>query len=274
MPAWLSPTRLVTTVTPVANAPTTSRKSSRSRRVVFHGRDHTPAPSSAQTVPGTIGVPRRPVASHCLIGNDPAMPPTGRPAERRLAAVERALRVLDAFLQVRGDAGTTELARLTGINASTVSRTLSTLVDAGYVEHVPDTGRYRLGTHLLALSNHVLARLDLRVARPVAPGVARGGAGRDGDAVDARPSPTRSRSTSCPAGRASSSVARIGRASVAHATATGKVMLAFARCVGRARAGSSGSPSARSSTRPRCAARSTRCGSRAGRGRSASARSI
>jgi len=57
------------------------------------------------------------------------MPPTGRPAERRLAAVERALRVLDAFLQVRGDAGTTELARITGINPSTVSRTLSTLVD-------------------------------------------------------------------------------------------------------------------------------------------------
>src|SRR6185295_16453830 len=72
------------------------------------------------------------------------MPPTGRPAERRLAAVERALRVLDAFLRVRGDAGTTELSRLTGINASTVSR-----------------------THPLALSNHVLAGLDLRVlARP------------------------------------------------------------------------------------------------------------
>jgi DNA-binding IclR family transcriptional regulator len=97
------------------------------------------------------------------LGNDRGVPPTGRPAERRLAAVERALRVLDAFLRVRGDAGTSELARLTGINASTVSRTLSTLVDAGYVEHVPDSGRYRLGTHLLALANHVVARLDLRV---------------------------------------------------------------------------------------------------------------
>jgi IclR family acetate operon transcriptional repressor len=161
------------------------------------------------------------------MGNDAAMPPTGRPAERRLAAVERALRVLDAFLQVRGDAGTTELARITGINASTVSRTLSTLVDAGYVEHVADTGRYRLGTHLLTLSNHVLARLDLRVFARVHLESLEATLGEtttlsipsepDAITVDFVPS------------RASvSSVARIGRASVAHATATGKVMLAFA----------------------------------------------
>jgi IclR family acetate operon transcriptional repressor len=163
---------------------------------------------------------------HCLIGNDAAMPPTGRPAERRLAAVERALRILDAFLLIRGDAGTSELARRTGINASTVSRTLSTLVDAGYVEHVSDTGRYRLGTHLLALSNHVLARLDLRVLARVHLESLEAALGEtttlsipsepDAITVDFVPS------------RASvSSVARIGRASVAHATATGKVMLAF-----------------------------------------------
>jgi DNA-binding IclR family transcriptional regulator len=164
---------------------------------------------------------------HCLIGNDAVMPPTGRPAERRLAAVERALRVLDAFLHVRGDAGTTELARITAINASTVSRTLSTLVDAGYVEHVPETGRYRLGTHLLALSNHVLARLDLRVLARVHLESLEERLGEtatlsvpsDPDAITVDFVPSRA---------SVSSVARIGRASVAHATATGKVMLAFA----------------------------------------------
>jgi DNA-binding IclR family transcriptional regulator len=41
--------------------------------------------------------------------------------------------VLDAFLDVPGEAGTNELARRTGINASTVSRLLSTLVAGGYV---------------------------------------------------------------------------------------------------------------------------------------------
>jgi DNA-binding IclR family transcriptional regulator len=157
----------------------------------------------------------------------PAVPPTGRPAERRLAAVERALRVLDAFLQVPGDAGTNELARLTGINPSTVSRTLSTLVDAGYVAHVPETGRYRLGTHLLRLANHVLASLDLRaLARPhlVALEQATGETATlsvpgDPDAVTVDFVSSRS---------SVAGVARIGRPSIAHATATGKVMLAFA----------------------------------------------
>ncbi len=154
------------------------------------------------------------------------MPPTGRPAERRLAAVERALRVLDAFMQVSGDVRNTDLVRITGINASTVSRTLSTLVDAGYVEYLPDTGRYRLGTHLLELSNHVLAGLDLRgIARRhlVELGEETGETvtlsipgERDAVTVDFVPS------------RASvASVARVGRPSIAHATATGKVGLAF-----------------------------------------------
>jgi DNA-binding IclR family transcriptional regulator len=166
------------------------------------------------------------VDAYCLIGNDAGMPPTGRPAERRLAAVERALRVLDAFLLVRGDAGTSELARLTGINASTVSRMLSTLVDAGYVEHVPETGRYRLGTHLLALSNHVLARLDLRVFARVHLELLEAELGET--ATLSIPSEPDAITVDFVPSRASvSSVARIGRASVAHATATGKVMLAF-----------------------------------------------
>ena len=65
-------------------------------------------------------------------------------------------------MQVSGDVRNTDLVRITGINAATVSRTLSTLVDAGYVQYVPESGRYRLGVHLLELSNHVLAGLDLR----------------------------------------------------------------------------------------------------------------
>src|SRR4051794_41985739 len=95
------------------------------------------------------------------------MPPTGRPAERRLEAVERAMKVLDAFLDVQGEAGTNELARRTGINASTVSRLLSTLVAGGYVEHVPENGRYRLGPHPIPRANPPVAGPRPRaLARP------------------------------------------------------------------------------------------------------------
>src|SRR5882724_2366024 len=91
---------------------------------------------------------------------------TGQPANRRVAAVERAPAVLDPLAD-GAELGTNEIARRTGINASTVSRLLATLAGAGMVEHVAETGRYRLGIRLLQLGNSVLARLDMReVARP------------------------------------------------------------------------------------------------------------
>jgi IclR family acetate operon transcriptional repressor len=154
------------------------------------------------------------------------MPPTGKPAERRLAAVERALRILDAFLEGSGEVGTNELARRTGINASTVSRTLATLAAAGYVEHLPESGRYRLGAHILALSEHVLARLDLRgLARPHLVELE---AATGETATLSVPGEPDAITVDFVASRSSvASVARVGRPSIAHATATGKVMLAF-----------------------------------------------
>ena len=65
---------------------------------------------------------------------------TGQPAVRHVAAVERALAVLDAVAEAE-DVGTNELARRTGINASTVSRLLATLAARGLVRHVEETGR-------------------------------------------------------------------------------------------------------------------------------------
>ena len=154
------------------------------------------------------------------------MPRTGRPAHRRVAAVVRAVEVLDALAENGAELGTNEIARRTGINPSTVSRLLATLTTAGLVDHVADSGRYRLGLRLVQLGNAVLERLDLReLARPhllalveltqetatlSAPGE------RNAITVDFVRSPA-----------SVQSVAEIGRPSVAHATATGKVMLAF-----------------------------------------------
>jgi IclR family acetate operon transcriptional repressor len=154
------------------------------------------------------------------------MPRTGQPAFRLVGAVQRAFSVLDALAEADTELGTNEIARRTGINASSVSRLLATLVAGGLVEHVSESGRYRLGLRLLQLGNVVLARLDLRqIARPhlqalvettgetatlSAPGE------RDAVTVDFVQSPS-----------SVQGVARLGRPSIAHATATGKVLLAF-----------------------------------------------
>jgi len=151
---------------------------------------------------------------------------TGQPAVRHVAAVERAFAVLDSLADGNHELGTNEIARRTGINPSTVSRLLATLAGAGFVEHVAESGRYRLGLRLVHLGNAVLARLDLReVARPhlqelvAATGeTASLSAPSEHDAVTV---------DFVQSGSSVQSVARLGRPSVAHATAVGKVLLAF-----------------------------------------------
>jgi IclR family acetate operon transcriptional repressor len=138
--------------------------------------------------------------------------------------VSRALGVLDALAE-GGELGTNEIARRTIVNASTVSRVLATLAAAGYVEQA-DNGRYRLGVRLVQLGNTVLDRLDLReLSQPalrslvVATGeTATLSVPGEGEAmtIDFVRSPS-----------SVQGVVQVGRPSVAHATGTGKVMLAF-----------------------------------------------
>ena len=152
------------------------------------------------------------------------MPPAPRQAARRVAAVSRALAVLDA-LAAGGELGTNELARRTGVNASTVSRLLATLATGRYVEQAP-SGRYRLGVRLVQLGNTVVDRLDLReLAQPGLRTLVEATAETATLSV-----PGEHEAITVDFARSPSSVqgvAQIGRPSVAHATATGKVMLAF-----------------------------------------------
>ena len=113
-----------------------------------------------------------------------------------------------------------------GTNASTVSRLLGTLAAAGLVERVEETGRYRLGVRLLALGARVQAGLDVRgLAHPLLQRLeAETGetatlslpAGGEAITIDFVPSRASVRS-----------IAAVGRPSIAHATAVGKVLLAF-----------------------------------------------
>jgi DNA-binding IclR family transcriptional regulator len=153
------------------------------------------------------------------------MAKTGQPSTARVASAQRSLAILDVLAE-EPTLGTNEIARRLCTSASTTSRQLATLVEAGLVEHVPATGRYRLGIRLVALATSVLARLDVRaVAHPHLEALA-GELGEtatlsvpgDPDAVtvDVVRSP-----------RYIADGSRLGRPSIAHATAAGKVMLAF-----------------------------------------------
>lgn len=151
---------------------------------------------------------------------------TGQPAIRHVASVDRAVSVLDALAASGSELGTNDIARRTGINPSSVSRLLATLAGRGLVAHMPETGRYRLGLRLLQLGNAALTSLDLRsVARPYLVGLMEATsetatlsvpAEREAVTVDFVQS-----------ARSVQSIARLGRPSVAHATAVGKLFLAF-----------------------------------------------
>ncbi|MGO9958498.1 MAG: IclR family transcriptional regulator [Solirubrobacteraceae bacterium] len=152
-------------------------------------------------------------------------------SRRPVGSVARAVALLDALADSEGGLGVNELARRIDVNASTASRLLATLQDAGFVTR-SDGGPYRLGLRLVTLSDRVLSQLDVRqLARPLLarlveqtgetatlslPGE------REAITVDFVPSPS-----------SVVSMARVGRPSVPHATAAGKVMLAFAAERGR-----------------------------------------
>jgi IclR family acetate operon transcriptional repressor len=150
---------------------------------------------------------------------------TGQASRERVASAGRSLAILDV-LASGGALGTNEIARRAGTTASTVSRQLGTLVEARLVERVPETGHYRLGIRLVELATTVLARLDVRsIARPhleelvaVVDETATLSVPGDPHAITVDFVPTQ---------RYVQGMARLGRPSIAHATAAGKVMLAF-----------------------------------------------
>ncbi len=95
-----------------------------------HARD-----TSVATVSGGVGLPRRP---------------------NRLSSVTNAVRILKAFTPADPSWGVTDLARRVGVSKSSTHRILSTLADEGVLEQDITTGRYQLG----------LAVFDMMAAMP------------------------------------------------------------------------------------------------------------
>ena len=145
---------------------------------------------------------------------------------RPVTSARRALDVLCAFSADCPEWSVTELSRHLCVHKSTVSRLLITMEETGFVRRVPESGRYALGPRLLEMSSLVLARLDVRaVARPWLEELSRASletvnlAVWDHDEavnVDQIPSP-----------QPILYMGWIGRRTPAHASSTGKALLAF-----------------------------------------------
>ena len=168
------------------------------------------------------------VRDHSTTG--PAVGPTGgRPRQERSNVVQsivRALSLLEALGDSRGEVGIAELSKRVDLHVSTVHRILATLVARGYARQSLETGRYALGAHALHLAESYLGQLDLRrLARPVLERLSHE-TGETASLVildrqealylDKAESPQSLRIFS-----------RIGRRAPLHCTAVGKVLLAY-----------------------------------------------
>ena len=86
---------------------------------------------------------------------------------RQVMSARRALDVLCAFSAEQPEWGVTQLSAHLNVHKSTMSRLLTTMEAAGFVRRAHGNGHFSLGPRLLEMSALVLARLDVRtVARP------------------------------------------------------------------------------------------------------------
>lgn len=84
------------------------------------------------------------------------------PKQSKVQSVDRALDVLEVFLNAGPELGLTEIAKRLLLNKATAHRLLSVLEERGYVERSPKSSQYRLGYRLFELGTSYQSRLDLR----------------------------------------------------------------------------------------------------------------
>jgi DNA-binding IclR family transcriptional regulator len=150
-----------------------------------------------------------------------------------LRSVRRAFRTLDLIAEA-GDLGVSELGRRLGVHKATASRLAATLASTGVLERDAATDRYSLGYGLIRLASAATAGMDvLASARPLMEELAeRSGETvtlgvRSGDAVIYLGQSSATRSIV--------SLNWVGQRTPMHASASGKVLLAFMDDVERGR---------------------------------------
>ncbi len=151
------------------------------------------------------------------------MNPTPYPGTR---AVRRAVGVLKAFTGSRPEMGLSEVARIAGLNKTTAFRILSALEDEGLVQRASEGDAYRLGPELATLGLRALGATGLLfAAHAELPGLAEATqetsslhvlVGREVVILD-----------EAFGGRVLAAKKEVGTRWPAHATSTGKTLLAF-----------------------------------------------
>lgn len=140
--------------------------------------------------------------------------------------LRKAMEVLDLFTPRRKELGVTEVAELLGRPKSTVSRWMSAMEDAAFLDRDPDTGRYRVSLRLAAVGEMARQSTSLqRVARPALERLTTATGetanlvvivGREGVNIEAAESP-----------RPVMHMGMVGRRFPLHASAACKAILAF-----------------------------------------------
>ena len=148
-------------------------------------------------------------------------------AGRPVAAVERAIALLDVLADGSGPRGVNDLARALGAHASTVSRLLGTLAECrSSSSAMPPRGAIGSGLRVAHWGSAAVAGRDLReLARPLLTELA----ALSGETATLSLAAGTEALTAdyVASSQTVLSQARVGRASVGHATAVGKVLLAF-----------------------------------------------
>lgn len=154
-------------------------------------------------------------------------PPQAMPRTRRIQAVDHAIDVLEAMSAAGRPVGVSEIARQTGLSKATVHHLLATLETRRFVMRDADSALYKLSWALYELGSNVVRDIDVsRIARPYLDKLAV----ETGESVllgilDEHSVLYLDRGEA-PAGLQMR--ANAGRRSPLHATASGKVLLAFA----------------------------------------------
>jgi DNA-binding IclR family transcriptional regulator len=79
-----------------------------------------------------------------------------------IQSIERAIRIIDCFDQMRSELSLKEISEQVGLNNSTVHGILNTLYTYSYIDKNPENSKYKLGLKFLFKANLVTESLDLK----------------------------------------------------------------------------------------------------------------